>query len=81
VRQLTPSLNFPTTEDQMAKKTGMSETIAEGGHYIKTDAPRLPKGEFQQVGTYINEMSDAVTNHKGIGVKVNTGTMQTGEKI
>jgi len=63
------------------KKTAMSDVVGCGGHYIATDAPKLPKGEFQPVGTYINQMSDATSNHKGIGVKVNTGTMQTGEKV
>lgn len=63
------------------KKTAMSDVIGVGGHYLPTEHPKLPKGEFQPVGTYIDAMADATSNHKGIGVKVNTGTMQTGEKV
>jgi hypothetical protein len=63
------------------KKSAMSDVIGCGGHHIPSEHPKLPKGEFQPVGTYINEMSDATSNHKGIGVNVKTGTMQTGEKV
>ena len=34
---------------------GMAAPIAVGGHYDATSAPKMKKGEFAAVGTFIDE--------------------------
>ena len=55
---------------------GMAAPI-EQGHYEPTNVPKLKKGEFQHVGTYINAM-DSV-DPKGVSVNVKTNNLQLGE--
>jgi hypothetical protein len=62
----------------MAKRTGMAETI-EQGHYIHTSAPKLGKGTFDQVGTFIDEGEMTTTTPKGTSVNVKTGKLQNNE--
>ena len=62
----------------MAKRTGMSETI-EQGHYVATPGPRLGKGTFDQVGTFIDEGELTTIHPKGTSVNVKTGRLQNGE--
>ena len=63
------------------KKTGMADTIGMGGHHIPTKAPALPKGTFQAVGTFIDEVEMTSVNPRGTSVNQKSGTMQTGEKV
>lgn len=64
----------------MAKRgTSMSDVI-EQGHYVATKAPSLNKGQFQQVGTFIDENDMTTVMPRGTSVNSKTGTMQTGEK-
>jgi hypothetical protein len=57
----------------MAKRTGMAEHI-EQGHYISTPGPKLGKGTFDQVGTFIDEGEMTSTS-----VNVKTGRLQNNE--
>jgi hypothetical protein len=61
-------------------KTGMSNRVDVGGHYEPSKAPSLNKGQFQQVGTFIDENDMTTVMPKGTSVNSKTGTMQTGEK-
>jgi len=65
----------------MDRKTGMSETIGCGGHYVDSKAPSLPKGTFQAVGTFTDEGDMTSVNPRGTSVNNKTGNMQTGEKV
>ena len=49
-----------------------------GGHYDPTTAPRLKKGDFQQVGTFIDEGDMTTVEPKGISVNMKTGKTQVG---
>ena len=60
------------------KKTGMSAPIAEGGHYDATSAPKLKKGMFQQVGTFIDEGDMTTVEPSGTSVNRKTGKTQVG---
>ena len=60
------------------KKTGMASPIMVGGHYDPTTAPRLKKGDFQQVGTFIDEGDMTTVEPKGISVNMKTGKTQVG---
>ena len=63
----------------MAKsKTGMSEVI-EQGHYVPTKAPALSKGDFQQVGTFIDEGQMTSVHPTATSVNSKTGKLQNGE--
>jgi len=62
---------------KMAK--GMASRIAEGGHYESTSSPKLLKGDFQQVGTFIDEGDMTTVQPKGTSVNVKSGKLQTGE--
>ena len=62
---------------KMAK--GMADRIAEGGHYDATKAPALMKGDFQQVGTFIDEGAMTSVHPTGISVNSKTGKLQNGE--
>ena len=55
---------------------GMAAPI-EQGHYEPTPAPKLDKGEFQQVGTFISAMD--TIHPKGRSVNVKTGKLQLEE--
>lgn len=57
---------------------GMAATIAEGGHYDATSAPKLHKGEFVQVGTFIDEGDMTTVEPRGTSVNVKTGKTQVG---
>ena len=62
----------------MAKRTGMAEHI-EQGHYIPTPGPKLGKGTFDQVGTFIDEGELTTIHPKGTSVNVKTGKLQNNE--
>ena len=62
----------------MAKRTGMAETI-EQGHYVATPGPKLGKGTFDQVGTFIDEGEMTTTTPKATSVNVKTGKLQNNE--
>jgi len=62
----------------MAKRSGMSETI-EQGHYLHTPAPKLGKGEFDHVGTFIDEGELTTITPKATSVNVKTGKLQNNE--
>ena len=59
-------------------KTGMSEMIDQG-HYLATSSPKLGKGKFDAVGTFIDEGDLTTTMPKGISVNMKTGKLQNGE--
>ena len=60
------------------KKTGMSSRISEGGHYEPSTAPKLKKGQFQQVGTFVGEGDMTTVEPRGISVNNKTGKTQVG---
>lgn len=62
----------------MATKTGMSSRVEEGGHYAPSSAPKLKKGQFQQVGTFVGEGDMTSVEPKGTSVNVKTGKLQVG---
>lgn len=62
----------------MAKRTGMAETI-EQGHYVATASPKIGKGTFEPVGTFIDEGEMTTTTPKGTSVNVKTGRLQNNE--
>jgi hypothetical protein len=63
----------------MAKRgTGMSETIDQG-HHVPSKAPSLAKGNFQQVGTFIDEGDMTTIMPRGTSVNSKTGKLQNGE--
>lgn len=64
----------------MAKDKAMADRVDVGGHYAATKAPSLNKGQFQQVGTFIDEGDMNTVMPRGISVNSKSGTMQTGEK-
>ena len=57
---------------------GMAEPI-EQGHYVPTKAPALMKGEFQMVGTFIDEGAMTSVHPSAISVNSKTGKLQNGE--
>ena len=57
---------------------GMAAPI-EDGHYVPSSAPRMSKGEFQQIGTFIDEGAMTTENPSGISVNSKTGKLQNGE--
>jgi hypothetical protein len=57
---------------------GMAAPI-EQGHYDPTKAPALAKGQFQQVGTFIDEGEMTTVSPKGTSVNQKTGRLQNGE--
>ena len=57
---------------------GMAATIAEGGHYDPTSAPKMHKGEFTAVGTFIDEGDMTTVEPRGVSVNVKTGKTQVG---
>ena len=59
-------------------KTAMSEKMTQG-HYIPTGSPKLGKGSFQPVGTFIDEGEMTTTAPKGTSVNMKTGKLQNGE--
>jgi hypothetical protein len=62
----------------MRGKTGMSENI-EQGHYLPTSSPKLGKGKFDAVGTFIDEGAMMTTAPSGISVNMKSGKLQNGE--
>lgn len=62
----------------MRSKTGMSENMDQG-HYIPTASPKLGKGKFDQVGTFIDEGDLTTTTPKGTSVNMKSGKLQNGE--
>lgn len=62
---------------KMAK--GMASRIEEGGHCDPTKAPSLMKGQFDQVGTFIDEGDMTTVTPKGTSVNVKSGKLQNGE--
>lgn len=57
---------------------GMAESM-EQGHYVSTKAPALKKGQFQQVGTFIDEGDMTTVTPMGTSVNRKTGNLQNGE--
>lgn len=57
---------------------GMASRIEEGGHYDPTKAPSLKKGDFQAVGTFIDEGDMTTVEPRGTSVNVKTGKTQNG---
>lgn len=62
---------------KMAK--GMASRIGEGGHYESAPSPKLLKGQFDQVGTFIDEGDMTTVTPKGTSVNMKSGKLQTGE--
>lgn len=60
------------------KGTAMSSRVDEGGHYAPSQAPKLKKGIFQQVGTFVGEGDMTTVEPKGTSVNVKTGKTQVG---
>lgn len=60
-------------------KSGMAARVAEGGHHEPSKAPALAKGQFQQVGTFIDEGEMTTISPKGTSVNVKTSKLQNGE--
>ena len=58
---------------------GMASRVEEGGHYEPTKSPRLAKGDFQQVGTFIDEGDMTTISPRGTSVNSKTGKLQNGE--
>ena len=57
---------------------GMAAPIAEGGHYDATSAPKMKKGAFAAVGTFIDEGDMTTVEPRGTSVNVKTGKTQVG---
>jgi hypothetical protein len=57
---------------------GMAAPIAVGGHYESSAAPKLKKGEFIEVGTFIGEGDMTSVEPHGTSVNVKTGKTQVG---
>jgi hypothetical protein len=57
---------------------GMAAPIAVGGHYDPSMAPKLKKGEFAQVGTFIGEGDMTTVEPHGVSVNQKTGKTQVG---
>lgn len=58
---------------------GMASRVEEGGHYDPTSAPKLMKGQFDQVGTFIDEGDMTTVTPRGTSVNQKTGKLQNGE--
>jgi hypothetical protein len=58
---------------------GMASRVEEGGHYEPSSAPKLAKGQFEQVGTFISEGEMTSVSPRGTSVNVKTGKLQNGE--
>ena len=58
---------------------GMASRIDEGGHYESAPAPKLAKGQFEQVGTFIAEGDTTSIMPRGTSVNSKTGKLQNGE--
>jgi hypothetical protein len=64
----------------MAKMgTGMAAPIGCGGHYEPTNAPKLLKGQFEQVGTFTDEGDMTTVTPRGTSVNAKSGKLQNGE--
>jgi hypothetical protein len=59
-------------------KTGTNAPIAVGGHYDANSAPKMKKGEFVAVGTFIDEGDMTTVEPRGTSVNVKTGKTQVG---
>ena len=57
----------------MAKMSKGMAAPMEQGHYDPTKAPRLAKGDFQQVGTFIDEGEMTTVSPRGTSVNSKTG--------
>lgn len=57
---------------------GMAAPIPCGGHHDPTNAPKLKKGMFAQVGTFIDEGDMTTVEPRGTSVNVKTGKTQVG---
>jgi hypothetical protein len=72
-----------TSEDSdMARRTSsgsMTADIEVGGHYVATKAPSLSKGEFQQVGTFMDDGDMTSIVPRGISVNSKTDRTQIDE--
>jgi hypothetical protein len=58
---------------------GMASRIEDGGHHEPSMAPKLDKGDFQQVGTFISEGEMTSVHPRGTSVNTKTGKLQNGE--
>lgn len=57
---------------------GMAAPIGCGGHHEPTSAPKMKKGEFMAVGTFIDEGDMTTVEPRGVSVNVKTGKTQVG---
>jgi hypothetical protein len=74
-----PPPKLPNRGIEMAKDgKGMAAPIAVGGHYDASTAPKMKKGEFAQVGTFISEGDMTTVEPRGVSVNVKTGKTQVG---
>lgn len=62
-----------------SKGKGMAATVGCGGHHEPSNAPSLGKGQFQQVGTFIDEGDMNTITPRGTSVNSKTGRLQLGE--
>ena len=60
------------------RRTAMSEVI-EQGHHVASKAPSLAKGQFQQIGTFVDEGEMTTIMPKAISVNMKTNKLQNGE--
>lgn len=58
---------------------GMAGRVDEGGHFEPNKAPSLAKGQFQQVGTFIDEGDMTTVMPRGTSVNSKTNRLQNGE--
>lgn len=63
----------------MAQKGKGMAAPMEQGHYDPSKAPSLDKGQFQQVGTFVDEGDMTSVHPRGISVNSKTGKLQNGE--
>ena len=57
---------------------GMAAPIAVGGHYESSPVPKMKKGEFAAVGTFIGEGDMNTVEPRGVSVNEKTGKTQVG---
>jgi hypothetical protein len=57
---------------------GMAAPIEVGGHYDPTSAPKMKRGVFASVGTFIDEGDMTTVEPRGVSVNVKFGKTQVG---
>lgn len=61
-----------------SNKSGMSAVVPVGGHHEASSAPKMKKGEFAAVGTFIDEGDMTTVEPRGTSVNQKTGKTQVG---